>query len=157
MNDDIKLPSLPTMVVIHTVMPDDYRYGNVHGYLGTDMKNYARKAVIVDRETRKEIAMIDDIDLPEPDFYVDSGDTPCWYVQSVRAAILADREARNTEPTSRERDMAMLIRRLVLDVRALADDEGPEAVRLTRANKTLDYLRRHGLDGEVMRDEGEKK
>ena len=40
------LPPLPKKRVIHTVMPDDYRYGHVYGYTAKQMKEYARQAIL---------------------------------------------------------------------------------------------------------------
>ena len=51
-------------------------------------------------------------------------------------------------------DLSMLVRRLALDIRALADEDVPaEKSRLERANKAIDYLRRKGLDGSPLRDD----
>ena len=39
------MPPLPEKEKLHTVMPDDYRYGHVYGYTKQQMRYYAEKAV----------------------------------------------------------------------------------------------------------------
>lgn len=56
MTDDIELPKMPGEWALHTVMPDDYRYGPVFGYRAGDMQAYARAAILADRERRAQPA-----------------------------------------------------------------------------------------------------
>lgn len=56
MTDDIELPKLPGEWVLHTVHPDDYRYGHIFGYRAGDMQAYARAAVLADRDRRAQPA-----------------------------------------------------------------------------------------------------
>ena len=49
-------------------------------------------------------------------------------------------------------DLSKMCRRLILDVRALVDEEGPKAARLSRANQALKWLQSHGLAGSPLRD-----
>lgn len=41
----VELPPLPNKLKLHTVMPNDYRYGHVYGYTADQMHGYARAAV----------------------------------------------------------------------------------------------------------------
>ena len=37
-----ELPPLPNKEKLHTVLPDDYRYGHIYGYTADQMREYAR-------------------------------------------------------------------------------------------------------------------
>ncbi len=39
---DNELPPLPNKEKLHTVLPDDYRYGHIYGYTADQMREYAR-------------------------------------------------------------------------------------------------------------------
>ena len=38
----VELPPLPNKEKLHTVLPDDYRYGHIYGYTADQMREYAR-------------------------------------------------------------------------------------------------------------------
>ena len=42
MLSDDELPPLPNKEKLHTVLPDDYRYGHIYGYTADQMREYAR-------------------------------------------------------------------------------------------------------------------
>lgn len=42
MVSDDELPPLPNKEKLHTVLPDDYRYGHIYGYTADQMREYAR-------------------------------------------------------------------------------------------------------------------
>lgn len=42
MLSDDDLPKLPGMTKLHTVLPDDYRYGYIYGFTIGQMREYAR-------------------------------------------------------------------------------------------------------------------
>lgn len=44
------LEPLPPPTLLHRVMPDDYRYGDVHGYTARQMREYATWCVAAERE-----------------------------------------------------------------------------------------------------------
>lgn len=56
MSDDIHLPDYPATSILMRVMPDDYRYGDVRGYTLQQLRDYARAAVLADRERRAQPA-----------------------------------------------------------------------------------------------------
>lgn len=39
---NVELPPLPNKEKLHTVLPDDYRYGHIYGYTADQMREYAR-------------------------------------------------------------------------------------------------------------------
>ena len=45
MLSDDELPPLPNKEKLHTVLPDDYRYGHIYGYTADQMRDYARAAL----------------------------------------------------------------------------------------------------------------
>ncbi|MFA7386493.1 MAG: hypothetical protein WCZ87_02395 [Thiohalobacteraceae bacterium] len=49
--------TIPEPVVLRTVMPNDYRYGHVHGYTASQMKAYAAAKV---REALEDAAALCD-------------------------------------------------------------------------------------------------
>lgn len=89
---DIQLPELPLETVLMRVLPDDYyRYGDVRGYTQTQLRKYARAAVLADRKSRwgaevKAMQKISDVlDAQDKD-----NDRSFWmgkYVSAIRAVV----------------------------------------------------------------------
>jgi hypothetical protein len=48
---ECSLPPLPKKKVIHRVMPDDYRYGDVMGYTAKQMIEYAKLCLAANAES----------------------------------------------------------------------------------------------------------
>lgn len=46
---------LPARSIIHTVMPDDHRYGHVYGFTADQMHSYAAQEVAAERERQKTV------------------------------------------------------------------------------------------------------
>lgn len=60
---DHELPPLPNKEKLHTVLPDDYRYGHIYGYTADQMREYARA---VERAAYERAAQIVKPKSPRP-------------------------------------------------------------------------------------------
>jgi len=86
----------------------------------------------------------------KPDIFAATYEQAGWAPAAATVPVAAQ-ASRTAEPSPLEKDLAMAIRKLVGLVRRLT---GPGDVYRAEADKTLDLLRRHGLQGSPLRQGG---
>ena len=109
-----QLPALPDKAVVHTVMPDDYRYGPVFAYTATQMRIYARTAIEEARPPAPDVsALVDTLREIVGEVYCqgpnclycdrDEKHPPTWSATTARKALaIYDKQAAPVEGTSEE-------------------------------------------------------